>query len=80
MHRILKKDGHQPSVEHRHRLNPFMKEVVRKEVIKWLDSYIVFPISDSKWLSSVQYVPEKGGMTVVVNENNKLIPTRIAIC
>ncbi|XP_070048961.1 uncharacterized protein [Nicotiana tomentosiformis] len=47
-----------------------------KEVIKWLDAGIVFPISDSKWVSPVQCVPKKGGMTVVVNENNDLIPTR----
>ncbi|XP_075107123.1 uncharacterized protein LOC142180097 [Nicotiana tabacum] len=65
-----------PSVEHQRRLNPIMKEVVRKEVIKWLDAGIVFPISDSKWVSPVQCVPKKGGITVVVNENNDLIPTR----
>ena len=53
-----------------------MKEVVRKEVIKWLDAGIVFPISDSKWVSLVQCVPKKGGMTVVTNENNDLIPIR----
>ncbi|XP_075101815.1 uncharacterized protein LOC142177243 [Nicotiana tabacum] len=65
-----------PSVEHQRRLYPIMKEVVRKEVIKWLDAGIVFPISDSKWVSPVQCVPKKGGITVVVNENNDLIPTR----
>nr|XP_016451768.1 PREDICTED: uncharacterized protein LOC107776393 [Nicotiana tabacum] len=65
-----------PSVEQQRRLNPIMKEVVRKEVIKWLDVGIVFPISDSKWVSPVQCVPKKGGMTVVVNDNNDLIPTR----
>ncbi|XP_075095107.1 uncharacterized protein LOC142173419 [Nicotiana tabacum] len=76
MHKILMEDGHKPSVEHQRRLNPIMKEVVRKEVIKWLDAGIVFPISDSKWVSPVQCVPKKGGITVVVNENNDLIPTR----
>nr|XP_009589401.1 uncharacterized protein LOC104086774 [Nicotiana tomentosiformis] len=48
MHKILMEEGHKPSMEHQHRLNPIMKEVVRKEVIKWLDTGIVFPISDSK--------------------------------
>nr|XP_009797491.1 PREDICTED: uncharacterized protein LOC104243910 [Nicotiana sylvestris] len=76
MHKILMEDGHKPSVEQQRRLNPIMKEVVRKEVIKWLDVGIVFPISDSKWVSPVQCVPKKGGMTVVVNDNNDLIPTR----
>ena len=53
-----------------------MKEVVRKEVLKWLDAEVAYPISDSKWVSPVQVVPKKGGMTVVKNEKNELIPTR----
>ncbi|XP_070022008.1 uncharacterized protein [Nicotiana sylvestris] len=52
-----------------------MKEVVKKEVIKLLDAGIIFPISNSNWVSPVQYVPKKGGMTVVENEKNELIPT-----
>lgn len=47
-----------------------MKEVVKKEVLKLLDALIIYPISDSRW------VPKKGGMLVVRNENNDLIPTR----
>ena len=56
-----------------------MKEVVRAEILKWLDSGIIFPISDSVWISPVQVVPKKGGITVVKNENNELIPTRTVI-
>nr|XP_016441395.1 PREDICTED: uncharacterized protein LOC107766989 [Nicotiana tabacum] len=62
--------------EHQRRLNPNMKEVVKKEVIKWLDAGIIFPISNSNWVSPVQCVLKKGGMTVVQNENNELISTR----
>ncbi|XP_019263643.1 PREDICTED: uncharacterized protein LOC109241362 [Nicotiana attenuata] len=80
MHKILMEEGHKPSVEHQRRLNPIMKEVVRKEVIKWLDAGIVFSISDSKWVSPIQCVPKKEGMTIVVNEQNKLIPTRTVTC
>ncbi|XP_070045350.1 uncharacterized protein [Nicotiana tomentosiformis] len=76
MHKILLEDGHKPSREHQRRLNPNMKEVVKKEVIKWLDAGIIFPISDSNWISPVQCVPKKGGMTVVQNENNELISIR----
>ena len=65
-----------PVVEHQRRLNPKMKEVVRKEVIKLLDAGIIYPISDSKWVSPVHCVPKKGGFTVVQNENNELIPHR----
>ncbi|XP_070004986.1 uncharacterized protein [Nicotiana sylvestris] len=50
MHKILMEEGHKPSIEQQRRLNPNMKEVVRKEVIKCLDEGIVFPISGSKWV------------------------------
>ena len=53
-----------------------MKKVVKKEILKLLDTGIIFPISDSKWVSPIHVVPKKGGMTVVTNENNELIPTR----
>ncbi|XP_070042983.1 uncharacterized protein [Nicotiana tomentosiformis] len=76
MHKILLEEGHKPSREHQRRLNPNMKEVVKKEVIRWLDAGIIFPIYDSNWVSPVQCVPKKGGMTVVQNENNDLISTR----
>ena len=78
MHKIYMEEDHKPSAQHQCRLNPLMKEVVRKEVIKWLDAGIVYPISDSKWVSPVQCVPKKGGMTVVRNEKNELIPTRMS--
>ncbi|XP_070037246.1 uncharacterized protein [Nicotiana tomentosiformis] len=76
MYKILLEDGHKPSREHQRRLNPNMKEVVKKEVIKWLDAEIIFPISDSNRVSPVQCVPKKGRMIVVPNENNELISTR----
>ena len=53
-----------------------MKEVVRKEVLKWLDAGVIYPISDSSWVSPVQVVPKKGATTMVVNEKNELLPTR----
>ncbi|GMI87213.1 hypothetical protein HRI_002390600 [Hibiscus trionum] len=54
-----------------------MREVVQKEIIKWLDAIIIYAISDSKWVSPVQFVPKKGGITVITNKDNELIPTRI---
>ena len=63
MHRILLEDGHKPSMEAQRILNPTMKEVVRKEVLKWLDIGVIYPISDSAWVSLVQVVPKKGGTT-----------------
>jgi len=76
MHKILMEDNFKPSVEHQRRLNPNMKEVVKVEVLKLLDAGIIYPISDSPWISPVQVVPKKGGMTVVPNEKNELIPMR----
>ena len=59
MHHILLEDGHKHSVEAQRRLNPKMKEVVRKEVLKWLDVGVIYPILDSSWVSLVQVVPKK---------------------
>jgi hypothetical protein len=53
-----------------------MREVVKKEVLKLLKAGVIYPISDSEWVSPVQVVPKKGGMNVICNEKNKLIPQR----
>ncbi|GJT81487.1 reverse transcriptase domain-containing protein [Tanacetum coccineum] len=53
-----------------------MQEVVKKEIVKLLDTGIIYPIADSPWVSPIHYVPKKGGITVVTNENNELVPTR----
>ena len=76
MHRILLEDGHKPLVEAHRRLNPTMKEVVRKEVLKWVDIGVIYPISDGAWVSPVQVVPKKGGTTIIRTENNTLLHSR----
>ena len=53
-----------------------MKEVVHKEVLKWLDAKVIYPISDSAWVSPVQVVPKKEGTTMIKTENNILFPSR----
>ena len=60
-------------------VNPKMKDVVRTEVLKLLAAGIIYLIADSKWVSLVHCVPKKGGMTVVPNDKNELIPQRILI-
>ncbi|XP_062080244.1 uncharacterized protein LOC133785001 [Humulus lupulus] len=77
MHRILMEDDARPTIDAQRRLSLTMKEVVRKEILKWLDGGVIYPISNSAWVSPVQVVPKKGGMTVVKNESNELISTRI---
>ena len=76
MHKFLLNDDAKTSVEHKRRLNPVMKDVVRKEVLKWLNVGFIYAISDSPWVSLVHMVPKKGGFTVIRNEKNELIPTR----
>ncbi|KAL5541132.1 hypothetical protein UlMin_044349 [Ulmus minor] len=76
MHKILMEETYKPLVQPQRRLNPSMQEVVKKEVVKLMDVGIIYPISDSSWVSPVQVVPKKGGMTVVKNDKNELIPTR----
>ena len=70
MHQILLEDRHKPSMEAQRRLNPTIKEVVRKEVLKWLDAVVIYPISDTSWVSPVQVVPKIGGTTMIRIENN----------
>ncbi|KAK9008902.1 hypothetical protein V6N11_080379 [Hibiscus sabdariffa] len=76
MHKIILEECHSNYVEPQRRLNPAMKKVVMKEIIKWLDAGVIYPISDSSWVSPVQCVPMKGGITVVTNDENELLPTR----
>ena len=54
-----------------------MKEVVKKEIVKLLDAGIIYPISDSEWVSPIQCVPKKSGMTMVENEEGELISKRV---
>ncbi|CAN6583739.1 unnamed protein product [Malus baccata var. baccata] len=77
MHRILLEEGAKPTREAQRRLNPPMMEVVKNEIIKLLDCGVIYPISDSRWVSPVQCVPKKSGVTVVKNAENELVPTRI---
>ena len=51
MDRILLEEDIKPTVDAQRRLNPSMKEVVRKEVLKWLDVGVIYPIFDSSWVS-----------------------------
>ncbi|CAN6700811.1 unnamed protein product [Malus baccata var. baccata] len=77
MHHIFLEEGAKPTREVQRRLNPQMMEVVKKEIIKLLDCGVIYPISDSRWVSPVQCVPKKSGVTVVANAENELVPQRI---
>nr|GEU63723.1 hypothetical protein [Tanacetum cinerariifolium] len=61
------------------RVNPKIHEVIKTEFIKLLDAGLIYPILDSPWVSHVDVVPKKGGITVVTNDNNELTLTRLMI-
>nr|GFA54849.1 reverse transcriptase domain-containing protein [Tanacetum cinerariifolium] len=76
-HKILFEDDFSPKVQSQRRVNPKIHDVIKKEVEKLLDSGLIYPISDSPWVSPVHCVPKKGGMTVIKNDENELVPTRL---
>nr|GEZ83384.1 retrovirus-related Pol polyprotein from transposon 17.6 [Tanacetum cinerariifolium] len=76
-HKILMKEDYKPAVQHQRRFNPKIHDVIKKEVEKLLDVGLIYPISDSLWVSPVHCVPKKGSFTIVENEENELIPTRL---
>ncbi|GKE18793.1 reverse transcriptase domain-containing protein, partial [Tanacetum coccineum] len=76
-HKILMEEDYKPTVQHQRRVNPKIHDVIKKEVEKLLDAGLIYPISDSPWVSPVHCVPKKGGFTVVENDENELIPTRL---
>nr|GEW21297.1 reverse transcriptase domain-containing protein [Tanacetum cinerariifolium] len=75
-HNILMEDDFKPVIQPQRRLNPKVQDVVKKEIVKLLDSELIYPISDSSWVSPIHVVPKKGGITIVLNDDNELIPSR----
>nr|GEU99452.1 reverse transcriptase domain-containing protein [Tanacetum cinerariifolium] len=76
-HKILMEEDFEPAVQHQRRVNPKIHDVIKQEVLKLLDVGLIYPIYDSPWVSPVHCVPKKVGFTVVENEDNELIPTRL---
>ena len=73
-HRIPIDPAYPPSREPQRRLNNAMREVVKKEVLKLLHAGIIYPMPYSEWVSPIQVVPKIGGMIVLKNEKDELIP------
>nr|GEU52647.1 reverse transcriptase domain-containing protein [Tanacetum cinerariifolium] len=76
-HKILMEEDFTPTVQHQRSVNPKIHDVIKQEVIKLLDIGWIYPIFDSHWVSPVHCVPKKGAFTVVENEDNELISTRL---
>ncbi|KAI5320982.1 hypothetical protein L3X38_040690 [Prunus dulcis] len=78
-HQIFLEKDAKPVRQAQRRLNPTMKEVVQKEALKLWAAGVIYPISDSKWVSPTQVVPKKSGVIVVENDNGEMVPTRVTI-
>nr|GEU59070.1 reverse transcriptase domain-containing protein [Tanacetum cinerariifolium] len=61
-HKILLEEDFTTTVQHQRRVNPKIHDVIKQEVIKLLDAGLIYPISDSPWVSPVHCVPKKGGL------------------
>ncbi|GJT06271.1 reverse transcriptase domain-containing protein [Tanacetum coccineum] len=77
-HKILMEVDYEPTVQSQRRVNPKIHDVIKKEVEKLLNAGLIYPISDNPWVSPVHCVPKKGGITVIKNDDNDLIPTRLS--
>ena len=77
MQRILLEEGTKPMRQPQRWLNSQILDVVKKEITKMLQAGIIYPIFDNTWVSPIQVVPKKYGITVIKNERNELIPTRV---
>nr|GFB07820.1 reverse transcriptase domain-containing protein [Tanacetum cinerariifolium] len=78
-HKILMEEDFEPAVQHRRRVNPKIYDIIKQEVIKLLEAGLIYPISDSPWVTLVHCIPKKGVFTVVENEDNELILTRLVM-
>nr|GFC37872.1 reverse transcriptase domain-containing protein [Tanacetum cinerariifolium] len=76
-HKILLEEEHSPKVQSQRKVNPKIHDVIKNEVERLLDAGLIYPISDSPWVSPIHCVPKKGGMTVIKNDENELVPTRL---
>jgi len=74
-HRIHLTENAKPRRDPQRRMNPVKKKAVRKDILKCLNNGIIYPISNSSWVSPAQVVPKKSGIIVVKNDDDELVPT-----
>ncbi|GKD44375.1 reverse transcriptase domain-containing protein [Tanacetum coccineum] len=63
-YKILMEDDYKLVIQPQRCLNPKVQDVVKNKIVKLLNSGLIYPISDSSWVSPIHVVPKKGGMTV----------------
>ncbi|RDX99996.1 hypothetical protein CR513_16878, partial [Mucuna pruriens] len=80
MHRVLMEEKARPIRQQQRRMNLNILDVVKKEVTKLLAVGIIYPISDSQWVSLVQVVPKKSRMIVMKKQHDELIQNNWRVC
>ncbi|KAA0042324.1 Retrovirus-related Pol polyprotein from transposon 297 family [Cucumis melo var. makuwa] len=70
--------GAKNKIQPQRRVNPNLKEFVKKEVFKLKDVGIIYPVPHSTWVSLIYVVPKKTGMTIVENSQGKFVHTRVS--
>nr|GEX42426.1 retrovirus-related Pol polyprotein [Tanacetum cinerariifolium] len=78
-HKILMEEYFKPTAQHQRRVKPKIHDVIKNDVLKLLDAGLIYPISNSPWVSPIHCIPKKGGFTAVENEENELIPTHLVM-
>ena len=73
MHKILLEENEKTS----EKIESNNERSCQERSTKMAECRIIYVISDSSWVSPVHVVPKNGGFTVIRNENDELIPTRI---
>nr|GFB54494.1 putative reverse transcriptase domain-containing protein [Tanacetum cinerariifolium] len=74
-YKIPMEENFKPVIQPQRRLNPKVQDVIKNEIVKMLDSGLIYPISNSPWVSPIHVVPKKEGITVILNDNNEPIPS-----
>lgn len=73
MHRIMLEENSKTPREHQRRMNPIMSDVIKRQVLKLQEAWIIYPISNSKWVSPIHVVPKKGDVIVVKNDKGEAL-------
>jgi len=71
MHKIHMEKDYKPIAQPQRRLNPTLKEVVKKEVQKLLEVGVIYPMLDTAWVSPIQVVSKKDGMILFIMRKMK---------
>ena len=78
-HHIYMEEEAKPICLPQRRLNPHFQEVVRAEVLRLLQAGIIYPISNSPWVSPTQVMPKKLGIIMVQNDKGEEVSTHLTL-